>query len=76
MKLPFSDCMAQNMPCGIYLRRKAPDFVLEYPTPLSKSACQWISWVEQQRGIRIQHVRNGGEVRIGPRRIPVDGLFE
>ena len=32
----------------------------------SNKAIKWLSWVASQEGIRIQHARNGGEVKIGP----------
>ena len=65
--------MAENMPCGMPLRRRAPDFIIQYPTPISKVACEWLSWVEEEQDIDIQHARNSGEVRIGPKKIAVDG---
>ena len=64
------------MPCGMPLRRKAPDFIVQYPTPISKAAGEWLSWLEQRQGLNIQHARNGGEVRLGPKKIPVDGFDE
>ena len=62
------------MPCGMFLRRRAPDFILEYPTYTSKVANEWLSWVEEDQGIGIQHAKNSGEVKIGPRKISVDGF--
>ena len=37
-------------------------------------ACKWLQWEAQERGVRIQHARNGGEAPIGPYK--VDGLVE
>ncbi len=63
------------MPCGFYLRRKAEDnFTKTYPGPLSFVSTEWLSNVEHDEGIRIQHARNGGEKRVGPKQIPVDGF--
>ena len=36
-------------------------------------AAQWIEWYGHQRGIKFQHLYNGGEVRLGGRNLPVDG---
>ena len=38
-------------------------------------AYRWLKWIEHERGIKIRHQFNGGEVRVGTRRIPVDGFF-
>ena len=34
---------------------------------------QWLEWVAADKQVQIQHKYNGGEVRIGPRQLPVDG---
>jgi len=34
---------------------------------------QWLEWVAADKQVQIQHKFNGGEVRIGPRQLPVDG---
>ena len=70
-------CTDQEMPCGMYLRRKAENaFMPEYPTPISKVATDWLATLEHVEGIEIQHLRNGPEYRVGPKQIPVDGYCE
>ena len=34
---------------------------------------QQLEWVEGDKQVQIQHKYDGGEVRIGPRQLPVDG---
>ena len=66
--------MAENAPCGMYIRRQAENgFVKEYPTTQSYAATHWLSYVEDTDKIHIQHARNSSEYRIGSRKIPVDG---
>ena len=61
------------MPCSMYIRRMAPDFVKQYPTPLSQISTQWLAYLETTLRIQITHTRNGTEYRSGPNKIPVDG---
>ena len=64
--------MAQKMPCGMYIRRKAEDnFIRQYPTPVSYGATEWLATVEHNNNIQIEHARNGPEFRVN--KIPVDG---
>ena len=70
----YLDCLAQNMPTGIYIRRREGEsFKKEYPFPLSAVSTEWLACIEQEQAVNIQHARNGGEHKIGPNRIPVDG---
>ena len=70
----YLDCLAQNMPTGIYIRRRDEEsFKKEYPLPLSAVSTEWLAYIEQEDNINIQHARNGGEHKIGPKRVPVDG---
>ena len=68
--------MAQEMPCGMFLRRNAPSFEKEYPTQFSQSSTEWLTWCEDNHNISIRHARNSGEVKIGPKQISVDGFHE
>lgn len=45
----------------------------EYPYPQSAVATEWLANIEHLENCHIQHARNTGEFRVGPRRIPVDG---
>lgn len=66
--------MAEEMPCGMYIRRKREDgFVKMYPTPLSGASTEWLSYLEKEGPLKIIHARNGREHRVGERKIPVDG---
>ena len=68
-------CTAQEMPCGLYIRRKAEDnFVKEYASPISSVATEWLANEEHRNNITIEHARNRGEFKVGARRIPVDGF--
>ena len=66
----------QPMPTGFYARRKAENqFKLEQSFTNEKSARDWLSWKRQQDQTDIIHRhKNGREVKIGHRCIPVDGL--
>ena len=58
-------CMAQEMPTGFYsLREKRNNF--KKSTRYSNQAIQWLSFLNQQKGIFIRHAENSihGEVRI------------
>ena len=71
----YLGCMGQQMPCGMFLRRRADNrFIREYPSQISFAALQWLAHLEETKGITIQHARRGGEKRIGDKNIPVDGF--
>ena len=55
-------CLAQLMPTGNYSRRKQPDFKRE--SKFSDESIQWLTWVSETTGAKIQHGQNRGEVRI------------
>ena len=59
---------------GIFIRRRdSENFKKEYPFPLSAVSTEWLAFIELEQVIKIQHARNGGEYKVGPNRIPVDG---
>ena len=63
------------MPTGIYIRRKSDmNFIREYMTTLSFVATEWLAHTEVEQSIRIMHARNGGEYRVGPKQVAVDGF--
>ena len=65
------------MPCGMFIRRRAEEnFTREYPTPNSAAATEWLANLEHSLDIEIQHARNFGEHKIGPKQIPVDGFCQ
>ncbi|KAJ8030844.1 hypothetical protein HOLleu_27376 [Holothuria leucospilota] len=65
----------QDMPTGIALRRKeATGFQRMFTHNLQKTAVGWLEWEAKKRGIKIKHVLNGKEVRVGGRQLPVDGF--
>eukprot|EP00116_Pleurobrachia_bachei_P001169 sb/3461431/ len=72
----YLECMSSEMPCGMFLRRRAPDFILEYPTYTSKVAIQWLSWVEEDQGIEIQHAKNSGTNTGASKFIAVEPYFQ
>ena len=63
------------MPCGMYIRRKCEEnFIKQYPTPISAISTEWLAHIEERDNVDIHHARNGSEVRIGAKNIPVDGF--
>ena len=67
--------LGQSMPTGNPIRRRAENnFEKEYVFPRHFKAHQWLTWLEKERGIKIQHKGNGAEKEIGARAIPVDGF--
>ncbi len=71
----YSGCMAEQMPCGMFVRRKRENrFFKEYPTATSHIASEWLSYVEDSNNVILQHARRGGEYRIGQWNIAVDGF--
>lgn len=66
---------SQEMPCGMFIRRKSEEnFTREYPLPYSAASTEWLANIEYTQHIQIDHARNVGEYRIGPKRMPVDGF--
>ena len=68
--------LMQDMPTQYYNRRRREnDFKLETSFPRERQAREWLSWVSHESNADIVHRhRNGKEIRIGPRSIPVDGF--
>ena len=70
----YLDCLSLEMPTSIFIRRREENrYKKEYPLPLSAVSTEWLSYIEQEDNINIQHVRNGGEYKIGSKKISVDG---
>ena len=68
-------CTAQDMATGMYIRRRADEnFKKEYPSPISFAATEWLADIEHRENIHIEHARNVGEYKVGPRRRAVDGF--
>ena len=66
--------MAKDMPCGMYIRRrKENNFIKEYPTPVSGICIEWLSHLEEELGITIEHAKNYGEATLTERNLKVDG---
>ena len=69
--------MAEEMPCGMFIRRRAENtFKKEYPTPVSAECIQWLAWLEASQDITIQHAKNGLEFQAGKKKRAVDGYCE
>ena len=79
---PFEKCLTIASTCHLVYRTNflkkdtiavfQPDRQLK--TKQSNLAVKWLSYVMQENDIRIQHVRNGGEKRVG--RYSLDGYCE
>jgi len=62
------------MPTGHFIRYQSEsDFKPSICHRTGLLAMQWLEWVAADKQVQIQHTYNGGEVRIGPRQLPVDG---
>jgi hypothetical protein len=69
--------LMQEMPTGLYKRRQEDkDFKAEHPFKSGFLAKEWMEWVEELEGVRIQTMFNGGEKKIGTRQLPVDGFCQ
>ena len=68
-------CLGQRMPTGKYYVRHGPAFKKEYQvgSQFSSAAILWLEHEAETRGVKVIHARNGREVRIGSKKIPVDG---
>ena len=71
--------MAQDQPVGPCVVWREPDFRAETTSPAWKGhsyiSLEWLRYEAHARGdIHIQHARNGPEVRLGVKHIPVDGF--
>ena len=68
------------MPIGFYYRRQAPNFELVQGgkgRQSSFSAYCWLTWKEIELKTNIVHeFSNGGEFRVGAKKLPVDGYSE
>ena len=76
----YLHCMSQKMPIGFYYRRQAPNFELVQGgkgRQSSFSAYCWLTWKEIELKTNIVHeFSNGGEFRVGAKKLPVDGYSE
>jgi len=61
------------MPTGHFIRYQSEDFKPPICHRTGLLAMQWLEWAAADNQVQIQHKYNGGEVRIGPRQLPVDG---
>ena len=62
------------MPCGMpVVRRKTNNYKAEPIQKSSRSAYEWLNWIEETQGLTLRHDRNNSEKRIGDRGLPVDG---
>ena len=68
--------LMQKMPCGMYIRRRGPEFKPKYPSSSSLMSREFLEWTAKEENVRIRHQFNGGEFRVGSRRLPVDGFCE
>ncbi len=71
--------LSQPMPTGNFVRRTADSqFAVEgnkTKRPHSEAAVQWLEYLQStDPRYKIRHAGNGPEVRIGPKRYPVDGF--
>lgn len=63
--------LAQDMPCGYYIRRKA-ESNFQKQEYFNKASIEWLDYIAHRVGLDIQHAHNVGEKRIG--RYLVDGF--
>ena len=66
--------LKRAMPTGHFIRYQSEsDFKPSISHRTGLLAMQWLELVGPDKQVQIQHKYNGGEVRIGPRQLPVDG---
>ena len=69
--------LMQLQPTGSFVRRrKENNFVLEKTYTHGEKATEWLMHMEVVLDVKIQHMFNGGEIRVGGRNLPVDGYAE
>ena len=69
--------ISQGMPCGHFVRYPLEtNFRPKIAQRFGYLAFEWLEWVAHKRGVKICHQFNGGEKRVGPRSLFVDGLSE
>ena len=69
-------CMMQDMPAGPpveWVRTDANVFKRK-TNWTGRAACGWLAWCNESSDGLVQHAGNGKEVRLGGRRLPVDGF--
>ena len=70
-------CMMQNLPTGNPRITKAENgFEQTFSGQYSKVAHGWLQYQSYKSKNGIAHAFNGGEVKLGKRRLPVDGFCE
>jgi len=70
-------CIGQEMPTGTPKRWVLDEETQTFEESVargSKTAHGWLEWESRMRGSRIQHEKNGREVRLGEHGLPVDGF--
>jgi hypothetical protein len=70
--------LSQPMPTGFYNRRKLENnFKLERAFQWEQQAYEWLAWKQHTDDTEITHRhKDGHEIKIGPKSIPVDGFSE
>ena len=67
-------CIMQDMPTGVFMRRRAPDFDVDWGHHYSRVALDWLRYEADKRGVVIHTwTDRGGEKKLGPNDRPVDG---
>ena len=70
----YLHAIMQKNPTGYFCRYREEDDFRPLPACRYGLSCyQWLSWEEHRRNIHIQHQFNGGECRVTPMSLPVDG---
>jgi len=70
----YLGALKRAMPTGHFIRYQSEkDFKPFICHRTGLLAMQWFEWVAADKQVQIQHKFIGGEVRIGPRQLPVDG---
>ena len=66
-----------DMPTGGFVRRQQKNgFKAERSHSYGNKATEWVLWLENKLNVKLQHMHNGNEVKIGGRELPVDGYGE
>ena len=66
--------LMKPQPTGAFVRRrKENNFRLEKSYWHGQQATEWLKYMETVLNVKIQHMYNGNEKRIGGRNLPVDG---
>ena len=70
-------CISQDMPTGVFMRRKAPKFEVDWGKQYSRVALDWLQYEAENRNVKIHTwIDEGGEMRLGPQACHVDGYSQ